>query len=204
MLGIAVHSPVSVPQSSSSLDIQSGDAYTGPCFTLANRMRRALWGVVCALLFLPSPRPMHRWRAVLLRAFGAQIGRGAHVYPRVRVWAPWNLVVGEESGIADDVTLYTMAPIIIGRRVVISQGAHLCAGTHDYEDPRFPLTAHPIHVGDRAWIAAEAFVHPGVTIGEGAVIGARSVVTKDMPEWTVCAGHPCKPLKARVMKEPGS
>lgn len=188
-------------QPSSKLEIHTGDAYTGPCFTLANRLRRALWGVTCAVLFRPSPRPLHRWRAFLLQLFGAKVGRGAHVYPKVRVWAPWNLEVGEESGVADDVILYTMAPILIGRRVVISQGAHLCAGTHDFEDPRFPLTAHPIQVSDRVWIAAEAFIHPGVTIGEGAVIGARSVVTKPMPEWTVCAGHPCVPLKPRVMKE---
>ncbi|MCX7801130.1 MAG: WcaF family extracellular polysaccharide biosynthesis acetyltransferase [Fimbriimonadales bacterium] len=183
-----------------SLEIQVGDAHTGPCFTLANRVRRALWGAAYLLLFRPSPRPCHAWRAFLLRLFGAKIGRGVHVYAKARVWAPWNLEIGDESGVADDAILYTMAPILLGRRVVVSQGAHLCAGTHDYEDPGFRLTASPIRVGDRAWIAAEAFVHPGVTIGEGAVIGARSVVTKDMPAWTVCAGHPCKPLKPRVLR----
>jgi len=181
-------------------EIRKGDSFREPCFTLANRARRSVWGVACALLFRPSPRPMHAWRAFLLRAFGAKIGRGVHVYPKARVWAPWNLEIGDESGVADDAILYSMAPIVLGRRVVVSQGAHLCAGTHDYEDPGFPLVAQPIRVGDRAWVAAEAFVHPGVTIGEGAVIGARSVVTKDMPAWTVCAGHPCKPIKPRQMR----
>ena len=189
-----------MPDPTTHLEIERGDAHTGPCFTLANRARRAVWGVACALLFRPSPRPMHAWRAFLLRAFGARIGRGVHVYPKARVWAPWNLEIGDESGVADDAILYSMAPIVLGRRVVVSQGAHLCAGTHDYEDPGFPLVAQPIRVGDRAWIAAEAFVHPGVTIGEGAVIGARSVVTRDMPAWTVCAGHPCKPIKPRQMR----
>ncbi len=152
------------------------------------------------MLFRPSPRPFHAWRAALLRLFGAKIGRGVHVYPRAREWAQWKLEMGDESGVADDAILYSMAPIVLGRRVVVSQGAHLCAGTHDFEDPGFPLVAKPIRVGDRAWIAAEAFVHPGVTIGEGAVIGARSVVTGDMPAWTVCAGHPCKPIKPRQMR----
>lgn len=123
------------------------------------------------------------------------------MYAGVKVWAPWNLNVGEEAGIADGVILYTMAPIVIGRRAVISQGAHLCAGTHDYEDPGFRLYAEPITIGDDAWVCAEAFVHPGVTIGAGAVIGARSVVTKSMPDWMVCAGHPCRPLKPREMRK---
>jgi putative colanic acid biosynthesis acetyltransferase WcaF len=109
--------------------------------------------------------------------------------------------IGEETGVADGATLYSQGKITMGCRVVISQGAHLCAGTHDYEKRGFPLVTAPISVGDEAWIAAEAFVHPGVTIGEGAVIGARSVVTKDMPAWMVCAGFPCKPLKERKRPE---
>ena len=99
------------------------------------------------------------------------------------IWAPWNLEAGDQCGVANRVILYNQARIRLGRRVVISQGAHLCTGTHDYEDPGFPLRAEPIVVGDQAWIAAESFVHPGVVIGEGAVIGARSVVTKDVPPW---------------------
>jgi len=186
--------------STESLDIAGGDAHSGPCFTVGNRVRRALWGVVYGVLFRPSPRPFHAWRALLLKLFGARLGRGVHIYSKARIWAPWNLEVGDESGVADDAILYTMAHIRLGRRVVVSQGAHLCAGTHDFEDPGFPLRAFPIVVGDQAWIAAEAFVHPGVTVGEGAVVGARSVVTRDLPAWTVCAGHPCRPLKPRVMR----
>ena len=135
-----------------------------------------------------------------MRLFGAKIGKGVHIYPGVRIWAPWNLVCGDETGVANGVTLYDQGVISLGRRVVISQGAHLCAGTHDYTLPGFPLVTQPIVVESEAWIAAEAFVHPGVTIGEGAVIGARSVVTKNMPSWMVCAGHPCKPIKQRVRR----
>jgi len=127
------------------------------------------------------------------------VGKGVHVYPGVKIWAPWNLQLGDECGIASGATLYSQGKISIGYRAVVSQGAHLCAGTHDYNRLGFPLVTMPIVVKDHAWIAAEAFVHPGVTIGEGCVIGARSVVNKDMPAWTVCAGYPCKPIKEREL-----
>ena len=175
----------------------SSDAHTGACFSLRNRLGRILWGIVYIILFRPSPRPLHAWRAWLLRRFGARVGRGAHVYPGVQIWAPWNLEIREEAGVGSGAILYSQGRITIGRRAVISQGAHLCAGTHDYNQPGFPLVTQPIVIGNHAWVAAEAFVHPGVTIGEGAVVGARSVVIKDMPPWMVCAGHPCKPLKER-------
>lgn len=175
------------------------DAHTGPSFSLGNRLARVAWGAVYWLLFRPSPRPLHAWRAWLLRLFGARLGARCHIYPGVRIWAPWNLVCGAEAGVASGAILYTQGRVTIGERAVISQGAHLCAGTHDYTRAGFPLVTRPIVVGADAWVAAEAFVHAGVTIGEGAVIGARSVVVKDMPPWMVCAGHPCKPLKPRKL-----
>jgi putative colanic acid biosynthesis acetyltransferase WcaF len=173
------------------------DPAVQPSFSVGNRVRRTIWNLTYAILFRPSPRPLHAWRAFLLRLFGAQIGRGCHVYPKVRIWAPWNLVVEDLAGVADDVTLYSMGKITLGERCVVSQGAHLCAGTHDYNDPSFRLIALPIVIGSKAWICAEAFVGPGVTVGEGAVIGARSVVIKDAPPWMVCAGNPCRPIKRR-------
>lgn len=177
------------------------DTFTGPSFSLKNRIGRLVWGVVSSLLFRFSPKPFHRWRSFLLRCFGAKVGRGVHVYPKAQIWAPWNLDLADECGVADGAILYSLAEIKIGRRAVVSQGAHICAGTHDYTRHGSPLVAMPIQICDLAWVAAEAFVHPGVTIGEGCIVGARSVVTKDMPAWMVCAGHPCKPLKERVMKE---
>lgn len=176
------------------------DTYTGPSFSLRNRMARVIWNVIAAIFFRYSPVPFHAWRSFLLRCFGAKIGKGVHVYPGVKIWAPWNCEIGNETGIANRSILYSQGKIIIGERVVISQGTHLCAGTHDYNLPGFPLITYPIYIGDHAWVAAEAFVHPGVTIGEGCVIGARSVVNKDMPAWMVCAGHPCKPLKEREFR----
>lgn len=176
------------------------DTFTGPSFSLRNRMGRVLWGIAYNLLFRFSPNPLHGWRAFLLRSFGAKIGRGVHVYPGVKVWAPWNITLDDECGIANGAILYSQGKIKIGSRSVISQGAHLCAGTHDYTKKGFPLITGPINVGDNVWIAAEAFIHPGVSVGTGSVIGARSVVNKDMPTWMICAGHPCIPIKERVLK----
>ncbi|TGD83361.1 putative colanic acid biosynthesis acetyltransferase [Hymenobacter wooponensis] len=175
----------------------NSNTHTGPSFSRRNRLGRLLWGVFSAVLFQYSPRPLHAWRSFLLRCFGAQVGHGVHVYPGVKIWAPWNLDLADECGIASGAILYSQGKITIGKRAVVSQGAHLVAGTHDYNKPGFPLVTSPINIGDHAWVAAEAFVHPGITIGEGCVIGARSVVTKDMPDWTVCAGHPCRPIKDR-------
>jgi len=173
------------------------DTFTGPSFSLKNRLLRILWGVVYHFFFRLSPTPIHSWRSFLLRMFGAKIGKGVHVYPKVKIWAPWNIELGDYCGVANGVTLYSQGKITIGYKAVISQGAHLCAGTHDYTDPGFPQVSKPIIVGALSWIAAEAFIHPGITIGEGAVIGARSVVSKDIPAWMVCAGHPCSPIKIR-------
>ncbi len=177
------------------------DTYTGPSFTLRNRIARVIWGITALLLFRYSPKPLHSWRSFLLRCFGAKVGNGVHVYPGVKIWAPWNLELDDECGIANGAILYSQGKITIGKRAVVSQGSHLCAGTHDYTLPGFPLITRPIFISDHAWVAAESFIHPGVTIGEGCVVGARSVVTKDMPAWMVCAGHPCKPLKERIINE---
>ncbi len=176
------------------------DTHKGPSFSLPNRLGRALWSIVNLFFFRFSPNILYNWRSFLLRCFGAKVGRGVHVYPRVSIWAPWNLILEDECGIANGAILYSQGKISIGRRAVISQGAHLCAGTHDYNLPGFPLIIFPICIEDYAWVAAEAFIHPGVVIEEGCVIGARSVVTKNMPAWMVCAGHPCMVIKEREYK----
>jgi putative colanic acid biosynthesis acetyltransferase WcaF len=173
------------------------DTFTGPSFSFRNRITRVLWNLVYVLFFRFTPTPMYGYRSFLLKLFGAKIGHGVHVYPKVKIWAPWNLEIKGESGIGNDVILYSQGKIKIGYRVVVSQRAHLIAGTHDYSKPGFPLITKPIIIEDHAWIAAEAFIHPGVVIGEGCVIGARAVVTKNMPPWMVCGGHPCEPIKPR-------
>jgi len=148
-------------------------------------------------LFRPTPPPLHGWRRMLLRGFGANIAEGCHIYSDARVWAPWNLHMASQACLGPRVICYSMAPIYLGERAIVSQGAHLCTGSHDYASPSFHLIAKPITIGADAWVCAEAFVGPGVQIGEGAVIGARAVVIRSQPAWTVCAGNPACPLKPR-------
>ena len=165
---------------------------------LGNLLARAVWWLVWLLLYLPSPRPLHGWRRLILRAFGATVGRGAHPYPAAWVWAPWNLTLGDHACLADGVDCYNVAPITVGPHALVSQRAFLCGATHDYADPAFPLVPKPIAVGAGAWVAAEAFVGPGVTVGEGAVVGARAVVTRDVAPWAVVAGNPARVIKTRT------
>jgi putative colanic acid biosynthesis acetyltransferase WcaF len=178
--------------------IQGNDPYTQASFSLRNRLARALWGVVWLLLFRPSPRPFHAWRRLLLRAFGARLGQHVHIHASVNIWAPWQLRVGNRVGIASGVTLYNMAPMDLGDGCVISQGAHLCGGSHDIDAPNFQLLARPICLQKDVWVCADAFVGMGVCIAEGCVLAARSVAMKSIPQpWTVWAGHPAKYLRAR-------
>ncbi len=173
------------------------DTRTGPSFGLSTRLLRILWIFCWLLLCRWTPPPLHRWRALVLRAFGAKLGKQTHIYASAQIWAPWNLTVDDQVGIGPKTMIYSQGKISIGARAVISQGSHLCAGTHDYNDPGFRLITKPIVIGADCWIAAEAFIHPGVTLGEGCVVGARSVVTSDLPEWSICSGFPAKVLRER-------
>lgn len=167
----------------------------------SNRLLRALWGLVYAVLFRPSPRPFHAWRNLLLRLFGARIDKTARIYPKARVWAPWNLRMGAFATLGDDVDCYCVDIITIGDHAVISQYSYLCGATHDFELAKRPLVPRPITIGHSCWIAADVFVGPGVTIGEGTVVGARSSVFSDLPAWKVCVGNPAKPTRDRVIKD---
>lgn len=180
---------------------KNDDSFTGASFSTKNRVRRLMWNLACFFLFRPSPNVLHGWRSFLLRCFGARVGKGVHVYPRVKIWAPWNIELKDQCGIANGTTLYSQGPISIGRRAVISQDSYICTGTHDYTLKGQPLITSPIIIEDYVWVAAGVFVNPGVIIHEGAVIAARSVVTKDMPSWMICGGHPCKVIKERIMKD---
>jgi len=182
--------------------IQKDNPYTGPSFSLQNRLGRAAWSVVCLVFFRPAPRLMHNWRNMILRLFGAKVGRHVHIHANVKIWAPWNLEIGNFVGIGDGVNLYCMDKIAIADYAVVSQGAHLCAGSHDYNQPSFQLITAPISIGARAWICADAFVGMGVTIADGVVLGARSLASKSILEsWTVWGGVPAKKLGARQRSE---
>ncbi|MEO0590655.1 MAG: acetyltransferase [Pseudomonadota bacterium] len=155
---------------------------------------RVLWRL-CHPLFSLSPRPLWVWRRVLLRAFGARIGSGAHIYPSVRITMPWNISIGADAAIGDRATLYALGTIAIGDRATVSQGAHLCAGTHDIADPARKLLTPPIVVETEAWICADAFVGPDVIIGQGAILGARAVAMKNVEAGVVAVGNPARTLK---------
>ena len=165
--------------------------------SLRNTTGRAIWNVVWLLLFRPTPRPFHAWRSVLLRMFGAKLGKAVHPYPSARIWAPWNLEMGDHSCLSEDVDCYCVDKIRIGPHATVSQYSFLCTASHDHRDSAMPLVTAPITIGERAWIAADVFVAPGVTIGDGAVVTARSSVFSDIDPWTVAAGNPAESVKKR-------
>jgi putative colanic acid biosynthesis acetyltransferase WcaF len=167
-------------------------------YSLGENLARVLW-VLAGPFFRFSPRPCFGWRALLLRLFGARVGRAVHVYPSTRVVMPWKLSVGDWAALGEDVLVYNLGPVEIGSRATVSLGARLCAGTHDYSLPDMPLVKEPIRIGEQAWVCAEAFVGPGVTVGEGAVVGARAVVTRTVEPWTVVAGNPARAIGHRTL-----
>ncbi len=159
-----------------------------------------LWWCVQSTLFALSPQVMYGWRRWLLRLFGASIGKGAKIRPSVRVTYPWKLKVGNHCMIGDGVELYSLGEIEIGDCTVISQRSYICTGSHDYTRPTFDLYASKIVIEPEAWLAADVFVAPGVRIGYGAVIGARSSVFHDVPPGTRCMGTPARVVGTRTMQ----
>ena len=152
-----------------------------------------------AWLLRLSPRPAFGWRRFVLRLFGAEVGEHVNVYPTTRIYFPWNLTVGAWSAIGEDVLIYNLGPVTIGERATISHRSHVCAGTHDYRRADLPLLKPPIHIGSQAWICADAFVGPGVTVGEGAIVGAAAVATRDVDPWAIVAGNPARFVKERIL-----
>lgn len=167
-------------------------------FSRREQIGRVLWWIGGFLLFTCSLRPMYAWRRWVLRLFGARIGAQASIQRSVRIELPWNLEMGRGSTLGEGVWVHNLGPVRIGAYATVSQRVFLCTGTHDYTRPEFPILRKPISIERGVWVAADAFIGPGVTIGEDAVIGVRSVVLKDMPKGMVCVGHPCVPLKPRV------
>ena len=158
---------------------------------------RVLWALA-APLFRLSPRPFWGWRRSMLRVFGAKVGRDVHVYPTARITIPWNLTLGDGCAVGDHAILYALGPITLGPRAVVSQYAHICAGSHDWRDPAMPLTRPPITLGADVWVCADVFVGPGVTVANGAILGARATVVRDVPSNTIVAGNPAQTIGSRV------
>ncbi len=168
-------------------------------YSRSELVRQRLWSLVQGTLFRFSPPRAHGFRVWLLRLFGADIPepRKVVIFASARVYFPWKLRLEPRSMVGRQVNIYNLAAVTLRRGANVSQSCHLCAGSHDYLRWSMPLTTGPIEIGENAWLAAEVFVGPGVTVGELAVVGARSVVTSDQPPRMVCAGHPCRPLLPR-------
>lgn len=182
-----------------SASIQDGRGQPHP-YSALEQLKRALWHLTYWPFFRCIPRFVPGWHRNVLRAFGAKVGKGVIIRPSAQFECPWNITLADYSVVGAEVRLYALGPIHIGEHTVLSQRAHLCAGTHDYTDSRMPLVRAPIVVGNGAWICAEAFVGPHAVVGNRTVVGARAVVAGKLPDDMVCAGNPCKPIKARRMK----
>lgn len=167
-----------------------------------SKLRRLVWEVVWAVLFRTTPRwCLNGWRCFLLRVFGAKIGSGVRIQGGAKVWQPWRLTIGDNSWIDGGVSLYSVDEIVIGANAVVSDGAFICTATHDISSETFELQTMPVTIGDSAWVCAKATVLPGVKVGEGAIVAAGSVVSKDVEPWTVIGGNPAKFIKKRELRD---
>jgi putative colanic acid biosynthesis acetyltransferase WcaF len=170
-------------------------------FSLKNKISRLLWNIISLIVFRPfGTRLFKKWRVLVLKCFGAKIEWSSHIYASVKIWAPWNLEIGANSSLGPNVDCYNQGKISIGTNTVISQKTYLCASSHDYTKTDFPLILKPITIGSGVWIAADAFIGPGVRIEDNAIIAARSVVNKEVEKNTVVGGNPAKIIKIRAMK----
>lgn len=165
-------------------------------YTVGEQLCRVAWTFGRWLCIL-SPRPCFAWRRAILRLFGARVGAHVNVYPSAHVYMPWNVEIGDWSAIGDDALIYSLGKVRIGKSVTLSYRSHVCAGTHDLNDPRLPLVKPPVTIEDGVWVGTEAFIGPGVTVGRGAVLGARAVVVTSVPEFDIVGGNPARSIGRR-------
>jgi putative colanic acid biosynthesis acetyltransferase WcaF len=157
-----------------------------------------LWWLVQATVFRASPQVLYGLRRWLLRLFGARVGKGVLIRPTVTVTYPWKVSIDDYAWIGDDVVLYSLGDIHVGRNAVVSQHSYICTGSHDYQSLSFDIYAKPVIIEDEAWLATDVYVAPGVRIGKGAVVGARSSVFADLPAMMVSVGSPARPIRPRL------
>lgn len=178
----------------SGVDIRANR--TARKYTSSEQARRVAWSLGRWLIRL-SPRPCFAWRRSVLRLFGARVGQHVNIYPSAHLYMPWNVELGDWSALGEDVLIYSLGPVRIGRSVTLSYRAHVCAGSHDLMDPTLPLIKPPVCIEDNVWVGTEAFIGPGVTVGTGAVVGARAVVVKNVTALDIVAGNPARVIGTR-------
>ncbi len=172
------------------------DRYASP-WSLKERLGMLAWIIVDRLLCRTTPKQLNGWRLFWLRRFGCRISGNPFVHPSSIIKIPWQLTLEDRAAIAPGVEIYNLGHVTLRERCVVSQHTYVCGGTHDLQDPQLPLLVGDIDIGREVFIGAKALILPGVVIGESAVIGAGAVVSRDMPAGMICAGNPCKPIKAR-------
>ncbi|AFY69120.1 hexapeptide repeat-containing transferase [Thalassoporum mexicanum PCC 7367] len=172
------------------------NAYASP-WSMRDRVVLLLWHTCWTVFCSWTPKPLNPWRLIWLRLFGAQINGNPFVHQRARIQIPWHLILHDRASLGDRTNAYALGIIELKAKATVAQEVYLCTGTHDFADPDIPLMTAKITIGSDAFIGARAFIMPGVTIGDRAVIGACAVVTKDMPAHKICTGHPCRVLRDR-------
>jgi len=187
---------MSDPTESLRLDFRANRAARK--YSHSEQLGRVAWACGRWLVRL-SPRPCFAFRRAVLRLFGARIGAHVHVYPTTRVCMPWNVEIGDWSALGEEVLVYSLGKVRIGRQVTVSYRSHLCAGTHDFTDAALPLLKPPVSLEDGVWIGTDAFIGPGVVVKAGAIVGARAVVVKDVEPMTIVAGNPARPIGRRAV-----
>lgn len=168
--------------------------------SLRNKIIRVIWHVVYVLFFRPSPRVCFGWRRNILKLFGSKLGDDVRIYPHTTIYYPANLEMGDHAVIGDYVNCYNVDKIVVGEHAMVSPFSFLCSASHDNSIRNLPLITAPITVEPEAWVCSDAFVAPGVTVGRGAVVGARACVYKDVDPWTIVGGNPAKYIKDRVVE----
>lgn len=165
---------------------------------IEEKLSRMCWNIAHFLFFTLLPDyGFNKIRIVILKIFGAQVGFTNQIPASVNILKPWKLVMEKNSCLSKGCDVYNFALVLLKANSIISKNTHLCTATHEYEKVGLPLTSAPITIGENVWIAADCFIGPGIVIGEGCVVGARSLVLNDLEPWMVYAGHPAKALKPR-------
>jgi putative colanic acid biosynthesis acetyltransferase WcaF len=169
-------------------------------YPIGVQIRRVAWSAGRWLIRL-SPRPCFAWRRFIFRLFGARIGAHVNTYPSTHLYMPWNVEIGDWAALGEDVLVYSLGEVSIGRSVTLSYRSHVCAGTHDLNDPALPLLRPPVSIEDGVWVGTEAFIGPGVRIARGAIVGARAVVVKDVASLDIVGGNPARVIGRRQFRE---
>ncbi|MHB1155513.1 MAG: DapH/DapD/GlmU-related protein [Phycisphaerales bacterium] len=186
------------PQTAQMQTKDQRSRYSSP-WSKWSRVKWLAWRMTWLLLFRPTLKPCKRWRNFLLRLFGAKITGRPFVSPSAIIYMPWHLTLEDHACLGPGAEVYNLGHVTLKARCTVAQQVYLCAGTHDFSDPKLPLVVGTIEIGEDAFIGARALILPGVHVGAGCVVGAGAVVTRNTPEWMICAGNPARPIRKRQM-----